>query len=215
MSASSTSQPPVNRPELGDLEGQGVVQGDLDLALDHQPVAGADLARQPDALADDQPLAAVAVRLDLLLRRRADGFRATDAGLRGRAGAARTGRQVDLAPRRLGLRGGLCRAVASGPAKRSFTTRRKLAIGVFLAEHGYATPSLQVSCSDLLTRNPKYSPNRRPKSASGTINDRTARSQTFPSPRLARRRHGRIGDTAPRPRRDAVLAAQPFEADEP
>src|SRR5215217_6783576 len=42
---------------FGDLDRAGLVQGDLDAAIDHQPVAGGDLARQADALADDQPLA--------------------------------------------------------------------------------------------------------------------------------------------------------------
>ena len=144
MSASSTSQPPVKRPERGDLERERVVERDLDLALDHQAVARADLARQADALADDQPLAAVAVRLEVRRRRARRGVgRGHRRGAW--AGPGRAGRQVDLAPRQLGLRGSLTCSVASGPAKGSFTACRKLGLGVFLAEHGYATPSLQDS----------------------------------------------------------------------
>ena len=43
-----------------DLERAGRVHRDLDVALDHQPLAGRDLALEPDALADDQPLVGLA-----------------------------------------------------------------------------------------------------------------------------------------------------------
>ena len=41
---------------LGDLDRPGAVERDLDAALDHQPVAGGDLAGQVDVRADDQQL---------------------------------------------------------------------------------------------------------------------------------------------------------------
>ena len=161
-------------PALGDLQSERVVQRHLDLALDHQAIARADLARQPDALADDQALA-VAVRLGVRRRR-------AGRGLGGGRCAPGVDRPARSAVRPCGAAGRVARrpcwrrrrAGETHPRRSPEYRSRCLSCGTW-----HATPSCWIF-SDLLTRKPKY-PLTDAKIRLRWINHTVERSQMIPS----------------------------------